>query len=1133
MRHSNIFRIILSCVTFLGIGFNAAAYVPTYYTSNSKLNTGRWVKIKVTQTGMHEITYDQLREMGFSDPSKVSVYGYGGVLLSDDKFKSTLPDDLPAQPVYRTDDKVIFYGEADLRVNIGNSASQVSVQRNYYSTAGYYFLSEDATVASSAPTNISFRSANTLQREYHTCLLYQEPEFKNPTEGGALFFGPDFLDEPLQTFTFNAPDPYDPANQTATFKYNFVAKVAPEMPMSVAYPADTDILTTNNRTVTIITPGSVTCYTDSYGDATLHMRENGDSSYSFTFSIPTGFKPSYAAIDNVFLSYPRKNNVAGHAQLRMTFLSANANINFVLSGANPNTIVWNITNPVNIMRHRTIYTDSTSTLTGSFEKTYSFATTGHASIIAFDPTKELYKVEYVEEVENQNIHINEAPNMLIITNDECQPHAERLAQAHRDIQGLSVLVVNQREIFNEFSSGTPSAMGYRRLVKMLYDRNSSKFKYLLLFGGGVYDNRGIIFSTKDRLLTFQAKYLEDSNSPSTAYCADSYFGKVSDTYDPQNVHNEPMLIAVGRIPAGNGGDASSTVDKMIEYLQNPPTQGAYNRALLASDDGDNNSHLFQSQALADTIVALAPQVTVTRVYNSMYPITDRVALDARNAIIQALSLGQGYFCYTGHGKPDSFTGESLWNKVFVANTEYANPPIALLATCDSYSFDHDDDGIAENMLFKTGGGMISIVGASRTVFKDLNQYLSVAFAAELFSATDDDKIGDIYRRAYNNVVGIGSRDLSVNTCCFNLAGNPALPIYVPTLNVETTSINDQDATGNTKFELYPLADNIIEGRITDSEGNTLTDFNGSITLSLYDAPDTVITYERGTNPVDSSKTVICDEDLLAETATTVINGIFKTKLAIPASQRPGISNRLTYFATSDDKTRRAAGIFYNIIIAEYDETQAIADNTPPVISECYLNDPTFVDGDYVNSDVTLHATILPDQSGLNITTGTLGYTTKLILDNNLSYPEVRMCLITDQDGTTTISYPISGLTDGRHTLTLSVADNAGNRTSQTISFVVINRSAQAQLVVTEKPARTEATFSLNHNFYEEPSGRLVIENRNGNTVFTKENCTFPYTWNLQDSDGNRVIDGNYKAYVILNGDKQYGNTDRVEVIVIK
>ncbi|MEG1839612.1 MAG: C25 family cysteine peptidase, partial [Bacteroidaceae bacterium] len=69
--------------------------------------------------------------------------------------------------------------------------------------------------------------------------------------------------------------------------------------------------------------------------------------------------------------------------------------------------------------------------------------------------------------------------------------AERLAEVHRKVDKLRVKVVKAEQIYNEFSSGTPDATAYRRLMKMLYDRatEETKPKYLLLFGDAAWDNR--------------------------------------------------------------------------------------------------------------------------------------------------------------------------------------------------------------------------------------------------------------------------------------------------------------------------------------------------------------------------------------------------------------------------------------------------------------------------------------------------------------------------------------------------------------------------------------------------------------------------------------------------------------------
>ena len=181
----------------------------------------------------------------------------------------------------------------------------------------------------------------------------------------------------------------------------------------------------------------------------------------------------------------------------------------------------------------------------------------------------------------------------------------------------------------------------------------------------------------------------------------------------------------------------------------------------------------------------------------------------------------------------------------------------------------------------------------------------------------------------------------------------------------------------------------------------------------------------------------------------------------------------------------------------------------------------------------LYATIDADESGINCSSGTIGGATTLTIDGNKSFPQVRTALIPQASGKSTLSFFISDIEDGKHTLTLSVSDNVGNRSSHSLNFVVLNQQVVTTLNVEEAPARTQATFNINHNFNDEPTGRLIIEDFNGNTVFSKNNCSFPYTWDLKDANGNLVDDGKYKAYVILNARNQYSNSEKIDVIVVK
>ena len=61
----------------------AMALSTSHFASKSKLATGKWVKIALPQSGVYELTYAQLKEMGFDSPQQVRLNGSGGNMLSE------------------------------------------------------------------------------------------------------------------------------------------------------------------------------------------------------------------------------------------------------------------------------------------------------------------------------------------------------------------------------------------------------------------------------------------------------------------------------------------------------------------------------------------------------------------------------------------------------------------------------------------------------------------------------------------------------------------------------------------------------------------------------------------------------------------------------------------------------------------------------------------------------------------------------------------------------------------------------------------------------------------------------------------------------------------------------------------
>lgn len=109
------------------------------YADHSVLREGTWAKISVSQSGIHELTASLIRQAGFTDLSKVKVYGYGGALqpetLSGAYLAST--DDLAEVPLCTVGGRRFFYAQGP--VTWSESGSRTF---NPYSDHGYYFITQ-------------------------------------------------------------------------------------------------------------------------------------------------------------------------------------------------------------------------------------------------------------------------------------------------------------------------------------------------------------------------------------------------------------------------------------------------------------------------------------------------------------------------------------------------------------------------------------------------------------------------------------------------------------------------------------------------------------------------------------------------------------------------------------------------------------------------------------------------------------------------------------------------------------------------------------------------------------------------------------------------------------------------------
>ena len=111
------------------------------YAQNSVLAEGKWAKIRVSASGVYQLTEQLIKQAGFSSLSRVRIYGYGGALQNEQLVPEELiaTDDLKEVATCIVDGRRLFYAQGPVS---WSKKDEMKRTRNPYSDYGYYFLTE-------------------------------------------------------------------------------------------------------------------------------------------------------------------------------------------------------------------------------------------------------------------------------------------------------------------------------------------------------------------------------------------------------------------------------------------------------------------------------------------------------------------------------------------------------------------------------------------------------------------------------------------------------------------------------------------------------------------------------------------------------------------------------------------------------------------------------------------------------------------------------------------------------------------------------------------------------------------------------------------------------------------------------
>ena len=214
-----ILRVAAALLAVMALTPVAKALNLDHYAANSVLASGRWVKVAVPSSGLYKIPVSTLRSWGFTDPSRVRVFGYGGRRIPDILNAANYVDDLPQAAIARAKDGgIIFYGVGPDEL-AQSATNRYTRSINLYTEAGYYFVGESDEPAPEIEA-IGSGSAASPATDFVE-LVNHEQELVSPGEAGPMLVGEDFRFTPTRKFSFSMPGK---SSDKVWFEVSFVAK---------------------------------------------------------------------------------------------------------------------------------------------------------------------------------------------------------------------------------------------------------------------------------------------------------------------------------------------------------------------------------------------------------------------------------------------------------------------------------------------------------------------------------------------------------------------------------------------------------------------------------------------------------------------------------------------------------------------------------------------------------------------------------------------------------------------------------------------------------------------------------------------------------------------------------------------
>jgi len=1064
------------------------------FADTTPLATGNWMRISTAGSGIYEITYDELRAMGFPDPSKVAIYGLGGAQRGlnflDTDGNRILDDVIKPVRIMHANGKILFYAEGPEKISFsmtGSGSSRRGIHtresRNIYSDTACYFLTDSHPIESIPEATVTDKEKfSTVNSGY--AVVYHEKDLKQGNHRcGQLFWGENIqVGEPV---LFDIQVPYAVSNSPCALNCDIAVMKNQNGNLNIKFNSAERLFSLSRSESQILNWTNVL----STNKLKVNSEHVGTGQLSFTAEGEYS-KDEPLAIDYWTYTYPISlEYAADDPSFTQQYIAFAEHTTGWKHYAPEGSLTWDISDP------------SAPIMLESDGKYFYKDNAGRSECteaVVFNPSQRQKKIEpEYARVKNQDLHAlkGEPIDMVIFTVPDMATYARRIAELHQSLDGQRVEVIDPQTVYNEFTSGNPDPMAFRMFAKMLFQNESHRLKNVLLLGPVYADYRNItgVENRPEGMIAFQQNPIKLDVVPSPVM---DFYGIMTDSIPSTNsFESATVSVGVGLLPINSPEEGELAVAKIKKYLEKEDYSGLVNESLSFSCAGDGNLHDNQAIRMGMLLQSYENNYFDSELAHRTIWLEATGNEKGNEQILNSINTGKLISVYYGHAGESGIGSFSVTDVINLKNKELG---FLILAACDLCKPDLGTHGVGDMGVIRNEHGFAGVICATRSVMSNFNDALARNFASSMFmegSGTgtirkSSPTIGEVYAR---------SKDITTNDSeqAYVLIGDPGLTIPIALGDIELTVAGGRYRAGD-------LVE--VKGRVINSDGSTRADYNGYATVKLMEPeriiPATTTTGDNGAVTVIREKITYNDFRLLT-VKTEVKNGEFTVRLPLPAKSddflpSKGESAFLRILAGAyDPSTRSGTSGRSSVMLAEFGSTAADSaekDDVAPILTLDYDNSLSVI-----KVEASDNAAMLPGVGmGAGITLSVDG--TPLNLDGGHS------------DGVAVTSYTgyvsTARLESGSHTAVAYATDMAGNRSEiKNYTFVITDKSPIA-LSADKTIAIGNISFQLSSN--EEDIGvlNLIIADYKGNVVSDEyiSGSTFEY-------DTTKIPAGIYRAAV--------------------